>query len=470
MKSLIIVLFALANSHNWIHGDSRCHHACTDKPAPARNGPRQPHRQVGAGQDFVIEWVTGHGGWYYFVVLKADQETKLTLHGKPLLEDYINSAPQSAYIYSQNKYERVHVSCNHLYPNDLQFGGCRKQTWNDGSNYERILDPSESRWIDRSGFDTVLTHEIAQFKYPQSKLSGDRRVSYFNSDYPWIEAVHKFQINAGGFGGEFDSARFTIPARSGSGEYMVHMIWGAYTDVVDVDVLPSRANDVYGRVSADKNWERIEHCQYPNTSNKLWSECRYYQPGDSIHETLDRCQRRFNEGDRCNAVNCVPLYTPSLVKIHGSAPEEANMPWFGPSVPNNNRNDCHLDEIPNWADENTFVCAGIQSAEPRDPAFNPETEEVFYIRDDDPEDPIFYSSCYRMSSSLVFDNNPDCPLCVGEPAEPVVPRWQIGDRCLTCESAQYDGKTDEVFNGQRGAIPKFRLKKWEFADKCERCF
>ena len=75
------------------------------------------------------------------------------------------------------------------------------------------------------------------------------------------EAVHKFQINAGGFGGEFDSARFTIPEGSESGEYIVHMIWGAYTDVVDVDVLPSQANDVYGRVSPDKNWERIEHCQ-----------------------------------------------------------------------------------------------------------------------------------------------------------------------------------------------------------------
>jgi len=478
MKLIVLLSLCvmLANCHNWIHGDSRCSHACQAQPAPPRQGPRQPHRQVGPGQDFVIEWVTGHGGWFYFVVVKATNEDSLKLHAPSLLDDYIRNAPDSAYIYSDEKYDRIHVSCNHLNPDNPNRGGCKKAKYNDGSYYERPLNANEDLWIDRSAFNPskYRMSDLAQFKYKRSDISGDRRISYLNAKYPWIEAVHRFRINYGQFGQEFDSARFSIPARGGSGEYVVHMLWNGYTDVVDVDVLPTPANDIYGSVSSNKKWIKIEHCQYPNVRKNFWSDCRYYQPGQSVHPSLDLCTGDARS-DRCDAVTCVPLYTPDLVKIHGSSPEEANAPWFLPGraadVANgNHRNDCFLEDIPDWANGDTFVCGGLMSATPKDPAFNSETEEVFYVRDDDPEDPIFYSTCFRMESDRVFENNSDCPLCEGASAEPVVPRWQIGNKCLSCESAQYTGEANGEVSARFGTYPRYTLKKWEFAEKCERCF
>ena len=44
----------------------------------------------------------------------------------------------------------------------------------------------------------------------------DKRVSYYNPKYPWIEAMHEF-TNCGSRAREWDAARFTMPARRGSG-------------------------------------------------------------------------------------------------------------------------------------------------------------------------------------------------------------------------------------------------------------
>jgi len=452
INAILIATSVIA--HNWIFGDSRAPMASQLQPVPPRNGPRLPHRQVGAGQDFVIEWATGHGGRdYYFVVVKATDESRLKEHRQPVLDAYLAQAPESAYIYEDVRYERTHAS---------YYNGN-----NDGSQYERRLDETDPQWMDRSEFH----RDLPQWKYSESDLRRDQRVAYFNPDYPWIEAVHKFAINPPYWANERDSARFSIPARGGSGEYVVQMIWAGYRDAVDVDVLPELANDIYGRPKETKKWVKSNHCLYPNINDHQYSRCIYRQAGSNSADALERCQR---DGERrCNAVNCVPLYPPESVKHNGwESPLGAHVPWTDPEADDSNR--CDPERIPADADENTYVCYGFVSGIPEDPAFNPDTEDHWYIRDEDPEDPVFWSQCFRLIQERIFEGNVPCPECEGQPAE-VVQRWKVGHQCRTCDDLDtFDDSPTGYKNGNHRdveySIPRWTIHKWELSETCRRCF
>jgi len=462
----LVLYFLKVFSHNWVHGDSRATaRASTIWPSPPRTGPRLPHRTVGAFQDFTIEWSSGHGGFYYFISVKATDESKLTLHTEGLLDDYLNNAPQSALdIWADTKYDKTHVSCTYLYPSNPQADGCEQSSHNPGNRYDRPLEESDPNWNDRSLFDTILTNGRTgfQFKYKDADLARDVRAAYENTNYPWIEAVWKFEIKHP-WAFEWDAAKFAIPARQGSGEYMIHAMWQGYTDVIDIDVLPAphMAVDVYGQVPPDAQdqWVKTDHCVYPNLSSHLNNPCHYYRPGEDISDMLQDCKENINtNGGRreCTAVNCVPLHTPANIpsEIQGSQIYDAHVSWGG--------NDCKTNQIPNWAQDvnsEAIVCYGLVPREPTDPTFNPDVENFWYVRDKDPEDPIYYSTCYRMENKKVFIGNVDCPLCEGNVAPPRV-EWQVGDRCLSC--ADVNDNTPENTYG--------KATMWRITDECERCF
>lgn len=448
---LTLVCLMIVDAHNWIHGTSRVGKASQLLPAPARAGPRQPHRQVGAGQDFVIEWATGHpGSYYYFVVLKSTDEDRIGLHTEKMLKDYIAQAPSSAYIYQDEKYQRMHISCTHKHPNNP--GGnsdCGQTSWNSGEKFEREITPADSFHIDRSPFHPNPQSDMTHFKYHPSSLSNDRRVTYYNPDYPWIEAVHKMRVSYR-FPREWDAARFSLPARQGSGEYMIHMLWRGYRDVIDIDVLPAPANDIYGRSGGNREWMKTEHCQYPKYSQRK-TRCTFLQPGDSVQSCMNKCiEQGYN---KCRALNVVPVYTPDMVKIQGHAPADANVPWQSQG----GSKFCKLGSVPSLSPD-TLVCYGLIPQTPDDPTFNPETEDKWYVRETDPEDPIFYSTCYRLEVKREFIDNVACPACEGDVS--VTPaKWQIGDHCLSCDS---------ISNGE--SAPMTEAKFWQLADVCEKCF
>mmetsp|Transcript_76152 Transcript_76152/g.217502 ORF Transcript_76152/g.217502 Transcript_76152/m.217502 type:complete len:164 (+) Transcript_76152:266-757(+) len=121
---------------------------------------------------------------------------------------------------------------------------------------------------------------------------------------------------------EFDTARFDIPARAGSGEYLVHMVWRGYRDVIDVDVLPSEANDRYGRAASGVTWIKTDHCQYQrgtyeSEGRKSWRvpgrTCFPLWPGNEYNASacLQACVDRGTS--KCEAANVVPLNNPSGV-------------------------------------------------------------------------------------------------------------------------------------------------------------
>ena len=134
----------------------------------------------------------------------------------------------------------------------------------------------------------------------------DTRLSYYNPKYPWIEAVHHFGCN-GARPREWDAARFSIPGRKGSGEYMVHMVWGGYKDVIDVDLLPSEAVDKYGRAATATTWAKTDHCQYVEhgpPSARGWPGTCFpitdvYDDGDSPGCTRDDTKMTFLPWNLC---------------------------------------------------------------------------------------------------------------------------------------------------------------------------
>jgi len=444
---LFYLLFTAIFAHNWIHGPSRANKASTVLPAPPKSGPRRPHYQVGAGQDFAIEWATGHpGSYYYFVVLKASDEDKIGLHSSEMLDQYINEAPSDAWQYTDARYQRMHVSCTHLYPNNPGANGdCPQDSWNSGAQYEREITSDEDIYFDRVAAWGPTPTNMVHFKYQQEYLDFDKRVTYSNSKFPWIEAVHKFRVTYR-WPREWDHARFSLPARQGSGEYIIHMLWRGYRDVIDIDVLPSPANDIYGRPGTTSEWIKREHCLYPNYYNHRNTHCRYFQADepDNIASCKAYCESR--SGNRCTAMNVVPLINPDVVKIAGETP--------APAVPWNNK--CKQSNVPSWANDKTMVCYTFQAQKPTYDGFNPETEDIWIIRDNDPADPIFYSTCYRRERKREFNGNVACPLCEEAP-EDVSSKWQINDRCLSCADATspLDGNT---------------VKLWQTSDVCEKCF
>lgn len=444
---MLFILFTAVIAHNWIHGASRANKASTILPAPPKTGPRKPHYQVGAGQEFGVEWATGHpGSYYFFVVLKATDEDKLALHNEDMLNQYIDEAPSDAYLYTAPRFQKTHVSCTFLYPNNPGANSdCPQDGWNDGSQYERQISPDEEIYFDREAAWGPTKTDMVHFKYQDERLASDKRVAYENSKFPWIEAVHRFQVWYKQ-PREWDVARFSVPARQGSGEYIIHMLWRGYRDVIDIDVLPAPANDIYGRPGTVSTWSKREHCFYPNYARHRNTQCHFFQADEP--DNVGACQRYCeNRGTRkCTALNVVPLYNPDIVKIAGETP--------APLIPWNNK--CRQDRIPSWANENTMVCYTFEAYRPTYDGFNPETEDIWIIRDNDPVDPIFYSTCFRREVKREFTGNVPCPLCEQAPTE-VSLKWQINDRCLSCEDATTP--TDEK-----------SVKFWQTTHVCEKCF
>jgi len=418
-------------------------------PTPNRPGPNQPHRQIGKNQELIIEWASGHTNtYYYFVILHSSDESKLPMHTEGSLNDYINRAPASAHKFNDKRWWKVHVSCNHNYRGRERSGECRERRWNDGRRYARKIAKSEDLYIDRSAFSSESGRNYQQFEFTSAQVANDKRVEYKSDKYPWIEAVHRFQVKDRLIPREWDAARLTLPGRQGAGQYIVHMVWRGYRDALDVYVLPQPAADIYGK-NGGPRWLKTEHCAYPNYKNHRNNKCFVINTAD-VKECLDYCNSRGT--NNCQAVNVVPLKTPALVKdeIQGKEFKDAMVPWDSTG--------CTIPKATDVTEE-TFICYGFIPGTPEDPAFNAEAESIWYIRETDPEDPIFYSTCYRRETGRMFTGNPNCTPCSGA-ANMNLQRWQIGSRCITCADV-----TD--WGAMSGQINKVNV--WKTTDVCDKC-
>lgn len=498
---LSLGLLQLGVAHNWIQSvrgpQSRCPEACPVIPAPAKPSVRRPHLQVGIGQEFALQWTTGHdNSKFYFVITHAKNEGKLGQHTARLLDEYLEdvetySSTGEAHKWSAQKWDRTHISCSfkHQDERNNQRVDCPGTYINDGKiagtnvAYAKELrqdDPeyfaTPESWTTEEWAadpDSFKLSDYTQFRMPSSYLSRDVRAEYRNPNYPWIESVHKFFVDEISNPREWDLAKFSISALEGSGEYIIHMVWGGYRDVIDVDVFSNDVPDVYGTLGP-KQWVKVEHCQYPNyipgRPNQGSPNEAYFIQGKTPYDLkpcLYECERYGLQ--RCTAVNVVPIE----ITVNPHLALDYSYPWetdygtpdsVGPNsdvTPRRHESWGH-GEAGTYPEGTKFVCYGILPDTPLDPTFNPETEDFWYTRYD-PADPIFYSTCYRREAELIFDEaaNGVCEACVSGSSNGEVSAsaaWEYGEKCLSCDQAS---KTPGLYD----------IVEWEMTgESCKKCF
>lgn len=162
----------------------------------------------------------------------------------------------------------------------------------------QVITSADPFYFDTTGSSIASgegTKGSVHFKYKSNDRRFDKRAAYYNAKWPYIEApdawhnhqyltsfgipnlnlhaqaVHKFRV-VHKWVKEWDVARFNIPARAGSGRYLIHMLWRGeahlgcasispvihvstgYRDGLDVDVLPGPANDIHGAKATTVEW------------------------------------------------------------------------------------------------------------------------------------------------------------------------------------------------------------------------
>lgn len=429
LTTLLFLFVGLTHAHNWIHSNSRAIKASTIQPAPAKQTHRVPHLRVGRGQEFAFEWATGHeGSEYFFVVLAAKHEDKLKKHTTASLKDYLNSAPPTAKTYSGEHWDKIHVACDNG-------GKCAP------SLYQKEITNGDAQWFERP--ESWGNPASKLFKYKSSDLSQDKRVAYKSDKYFWIESVHHFTV-AHSKAQEWDLARFVIDGREPDTEYIIHMVWRGYRDVIDLDLLQKDSVDIYGRADPDfPAWKKVDHCQYRkyHAINKKkmkvkTTQCLFIK---DTHRDVQQCLRACEASKNCAAVNIVPLKNPKEV-FHQ---DDVNIPW----------NDQNCDE---WNkdrySDDTLVCYGFIPLPPK--GANKDVDGFWTVVDNDPEDAIFYSTCYRNEPTWTFEG-----FTAPTESQPPMISWKVGDKCLSCDNVKENSKSS--FN---------TLNWWEITDECEKCF
>lgn len=99
------------SAHNWIASPrSRAGKVSMTSPCKSRTSAH-PGVMVNRGQEFVVEWSTGHPGRFsYITLLSAEDEGQMKQHTVTVLEDYLNQAPPEArQLYAGEYWDKSHV-------------------------------------------------------------------------------------------------------------------------------------------------------------------------------------------------------------------------------------------------------------------------------------------------------------------------------------------------------------------------
>ena len=437
---VVLVLFSLASSHNWINSNSRSKGASAVLPCkPARTD--LPHAQVGPDQAFQIEWMNGHGDYTYFVILHSKYADKMNVHTFNMLEEYIADAPAGTNKALDPQYQRLHRKDEETLDNLFKTGLVK-------NFFAEFINKTDPRFISRpSSFGGEVGAVLAPndsspiwlVSYKPESLADDALVSYNNAKYPWIEAVYRYKIVAL-VPNRPDTANFYIPGRAGFGRYIVQYLWRGYRDCIDIDYKDSAVSNIYGYPLVTPRWQRIDHCLFENARIVFDSSMVVTDP----QYCLDQCTN-----GRCWGVNVVPLMAPESVYQGFTAPEGDN--WLYPNI-------YGTDMYVPW--DNSVFNATAYLANPSatkymcytvQPAQNTDTTDDYTISDD-PYDPIFYSTCYYKSTDIqTYDDYVDKPNTATMTVD-----WRFVDKCIDCAS-------QSIYQHQE-VTPQ-----WTVSDTCVNC-
>ena len=258
MTTQLLVSIDPTAAHNWINSPrSRASKASEVSPCLPRTSS-VPHVRINPGQEFLVEWASGHpGSQHYFVMLRAEDEDKMSLHSEAVLDAYLNAAPAgSDYlpVLTSLLYRKMHYG--------WAFVGGRQQSraGGDETSHTKFTDQglveineasteftprpaafscanygSKAGSWDKGNCEPVA--DLRLYRYKDADHASDKRAAYVNPAYPHILAVHRFKAikptkDKAGFPKQFDTARFKFPDTATIGPHIIQYFWRGYRDCV----------------------------------------------------------------------------------------------------------------------------------------------------------------------------------------------------------------------------------------------
>ena len=386
-----------ASAHNWMTSPARGNEAGENngfngfQKAPGPQRSTRVHAQVGVGQLFPIEWAAGHGfgSYTYFAVVKAQDEAKLKKHTIGLLDDYIKNAPASGQDYLK-EHPVMHVS-DVTHNHQLLSGG------NVAASYHWIPSIAASKGKRPLVFRQGHFGANPQVKLKKWSAGQDMRVKYKSAKYPWIISAHRFLMKYD-YAKDADATLIEIPKEEGAGKYIVAYQWSGYYDIIDVNVMTAPSTDVFGKAGDNPSgFDRTDHCEFiPYTPIYKVLGCLALSATNDAEKCNSLCKAGC-DGIQVEATKLNAVVLGTGIYADAELPPECN------AVKNSGDHVCYA------------VTQGIPVVGPA------------YRVSSDPEDPVFYNSCYTKASGWTFDQKcADCPTVTIEPG------WSFGQRCISC--------------------------------------
>jgi hypothetical protein len=269
--------------------------------------------------------------------------------------------------------------------------------------------------------------------------ANDKRAKYKSEKYPWLISVSKFALHEDK-PEDMDSALVEIPSDYPSGQYVVQYSWSGYYDCTDVNLLTAPSTDLYGSAApaADAGgFDRVHHCLYtPSLPNYRTYQDKCFEVKENESGDNGNCAAECQKNNECDSYIVSPAVLPASAKYRGT---------FAPSQNSHLPAVCDKLVAGFTTDKDKrMVCYPIRSGDR--PVVGPPYKIVT-----DPEDPVFYSTCYQRKAAWTFKDT-----CVACNPPPATADFRFGDQCISCR--------DMNRNYLSSAGPF-----WKVADVCEDC-
>jgi len=434
---IVASLISVALSHNWVNSISRSVGANTQSPAAPADS-KEPHAQVNPGGDIQVEFVQGHGSDVWWTLVAEKDYKMLNRHrDSKLLDRYLNEGAATKTVPAKyNKFVRT-ASASRTYGATPQNNYLPREV-KPGSPMFIPRDPlftGKFEGAPRNSGSRIKPEDVHQFEFPTSCTRDDRRTYHKSREYPWIIGMYRYRICVHAPRNPA-VALLTMPSDAKPGRYFWHYRWRGYYDIVDVEVVPAalKVTNPYGLAFPagtpvpPPTYQRIDHCQYVEPKSTL--NC-IKLTGTSYKQCLDQCNAQTI--GKCSGINIQPSRNPD--SVYSAFRDEVLVP-FGTGCAKG------TFEAP-AGDSKTKVCYGLVEREPTD-------EEASTLVDEDPDSPVFYSTCLKRVPPVLRDTKPPAPTYTP-------PQFLFGQKCISCQAA--------MDNQKEGVAPH-----WEPTDEnCANC-
>lgn len=467
LATMLLMASALpfAQAHNWLEGtrgrasNLGANQFCSPNfPQVNRN---TIHMQVGAGQNFVVEWASAHGDFTYYVLIHDDARANASKLTRTFMDSYLNACPSTYFnggwannsaqplrmkyhrfrpdfLLNNTKLVQEQVPTAPLYnntfePNFITSGAVWDAFSPSGgrstSFYRSTGSLGLNAQVNAGGcapgmcnpnftIGSAPSGSLAQYK--PAFMATDRSCTYTNASNPWVIAIYRFshqEVSA-----TIATALLQFPSTVPAGRYQVHYKWASYCDVMDVDVKasPTVVAAPYGTPinATNVTYDIAHHCLFEKPRNV--GDC--YE----VVTNPQQCQAICSANTNCKAFQLLPLQMDNTKGTSlGMFPEQSYVPWTNQGRYHVNNSFCDKSRFVN-AHPDSYVCYPILNFQDD---FN--SARPLWTLYDDADHQGFYGTCYIKARSVTF--LPFTPV-----AEDSLDTFRFGAKCIPCDNIGQD--------------------------------